>query len=516
LQNAASEARRRWHQLLLARDWSALEGLFAEDAVLADQRRGARTVARGRAAIVDSAHAIAALRHTFADLTVLATRGERLALSRLHAGASGPAGYEAEVLEVTEVDAEGRISWAGSFDPDADDEAFTALDDRYLGGEAAPFAVMWAPIAEIISAINRHDAPQLPPSYISVDHRPASFPVGHPDAALHSLLDTVPDVVQRIVEVHHLERRGAVVSASIEGTSREGAAVAWSTAMLICADGRVEVFPGDAVDTAVARFDELKRSTLENAASRARRRLDAWILARTWDATTDVFADDVVLDNRRRGVRHMTRGRAAAVEAEKSLADIGVSFLDTRTVATRGDRLALTAIHGGGDKYDADVLCVVESDANGRLLAGITFDADMLDEAFEELDARYVAGDAAPHADAWRRLANAFASFNRGNLSAFDNVDVVDHTSKWLPESDGTSLLQPMTELLPDLALRIVAVHRLGPAGAVITTLTTGTTIEGGETASSAVAVALFDQPTELFPDDRLEEALARYDDLSR
>ena len=43
----------------------------------------------------------------------------------------------------------------------------------------------------------------------------------------------------------------------------------------------------------------------------------------------------------------------------------------------------------------------------------VTFDPDDIDAAFEELDARYLAGEAAAHAQTWSVIAGVFAAFNR-------------------------------------------------------------------------------------------------------
>ena len=46
------------------------------------------------------------------------------------------------------------------------------------------------------------------------------------------------------------------------------------------------------------------------------------------------------------------------------------------------------------------------------------FDLDDIDAAFEELDARYLAGEAAAHAHTWSVIAGAYAAFNRHELPA--------------------------------------------------------------------------------------------------
>ena len=64
------------------------------------------------------------------------------------------------------------------------------------------------------------------------------------------------------------------------------------------------------------------------------------------------------------------------------------------------------------EAFRTDVLRIVETDAEGRLAARVAFDPDDLDAAFAELDARYLAGEAAPSA----RLAERDGRARRGQL----------------------------------------------------------------------------------------------------
>ncbi len=58
------------------------------------------------------------------------------------------------------------------------------------------------------------------------------------------------------------------------------------------------------------------------------------------------------------------------------------------------------------------------------------FDPDDIDAAFEELDARYLAGEAAAHAHTWSVIMQACAALNRHEIFATteDFVDI-DHRS---------------------------------------------------------------------------------------
>ena len=70
------------------------------------------------------------------------------------------------------------------------------------------------------------------------------------------------------------------------------------------------------------------------------------------------------------------------------------------------------------EAFHTDVLNVVEIDADDRIAARVAFDLDDIDAAFEELDARYLAGEAAAHAHTWSVIAQSYAAFNRRELPA--------------------------------------------------------------------------------------------------
>ena len=67
-------------------------------------------------------------------------------------------------------------------------------------------------------------------------------------------------------------------------------------------------------------------------------------------------------------------------------------------IATRGQRLVLIRLRFSGEDqgpeaFQAELLGIVEIDADERIVARLSFDPDDFDAAFEELDARYLAGE---------------------------------------------------------------------------------------------------------------------------
>ena len=110
------------------------------------------------------------------------------------------------------------------------------------------------------------------------------------------------------------------------------------------------------------------------------------------------------------------------------------------------------------------------------------FDPDDIDAAFEELDARYLAGEAAAHAHTWSVMTRTCAAFNRHEMPATTPDSVyIDHRPR---RSRSTRSIWPHTiravwDLTPDVRIYIEAVHRLSDLGAVLTHAVNGTSPEG-------------------------------------
>jgi hypothetical protein len=297
--------------------------------------------------------------------------------------------------------------------------------------------------------------------------------------------------------------------------------VAWPTVVVITVGehGRTEIFPDDQLDAALRRFEELRaaRPGLENSASRARLKVLDCLVRRDWVGSAQVLADDVVHDDRRRGVRLVRRGREAKVDGDRSYAAIGVTYLHSRVIALRGDRLALTYTYGGGDTYRGDAIDLTEVDGQGRVVAQIDFDGDARDAAVAELEDRYLRGEAAPFARTWAAIVQSIATINRHEVPALpDTYGGFDHRPASLPPGNPSDGLRAMLELVPDLTMTITAVHRLDRHGAVISMVDEGTSHDGAAVSwSHTVVITVGEQGrAETFPDDQVDAALARFEEL--
>ena len=140
--------------------------------------------------------------------------------------------------------------------------------------------------------------------------------------------------------------------------------------------------------------------------------------ARDWDAMAEMLADGPSTDDRRRvvnaGIRH---GRDAEIAKYRERPSTSGSRTATSAViATRGERLALLRTHYSGIETEArqnDLLQIVEIDAEERIEANVVFDLDNIDAAFADLDARYLAGEAATHSHTWSVVTQTYAALNR-------------------------------------------------------------------------------------------------------
>ena len=279
---------------------------------------------------------------------------------------------------------------------------------------------------DTVEELNRHEPGPMLGRLVFADHRRVPFgSAENYGRAIEELWTSVPDARYWTKTVHALDTHGLVSTLVIEGTDAHGNELQWGRTFLFLSDGpQVEVYEEDGVDAALARFDELRTQArrLENAASHASARHSAHFAARDWDALAKVLADDFVTDDRRRavnaGIRH---GRDAEVANMQAAADVGITYTAFVVIATRGERLILThaSVGGGGSaEFSWEGLSVVEINSDNQIAAFVIFELDDFDAAIAELDARYLAGEAAPHARTWSVVAGGYASLNRREVPA--------------------------------------------------------------------------------------------------
>jgi hypothetical protein len=208
-----------------------------------------------------------ALADAAANITsVIATRGERLALTRLHSANRDPrqGDFAVDMLNIVEIDSDERIVAHVEFDPNDIDAAFEELDARYVAGEAPAHVQTWSVIARTYSMLNRRELPPAKTDWVNIDHRRVTMVApGDLTAFIRAAWDLERDHRNRIETVHRVNHLGAVVTRVSSGTSQEGFKAEWRSIDLLTVEGdlinRFEVFDDADLDVALATFDELDR-----------------------------------------------------------------------------------------------------------------------------------------------------------------------------------------------------------------------------------------------------------------
>nr|WP_268777978.1 BTAD domain-containing putative transcriptional regulator [Mycolicibacterium komanii] len=533
LENAASRTAERFQLHLARRDWDTLRASLTDESLIEDRRQVVSAPSiRGEDDEIANLHAMADLGLTDVSSTVIAIRGERLALRRTRFSADD---LHTDVLDVVEVDRDGHLVSYVGFDPEDFDAAFEELESRYLAGEAARHAQTWTVVSGVFASLARHEVPPSAPDWLTIDHRRGT-PLAGTDlgAVVASIWDVTPDLQSHIETVHRLDDHGALCMQVSRGTTPDGFPAEWRMLNLMTVDGSLvsgcELFDEDDLQAAFARFESLNRreAQLENTASRAGKQFQARFAAEDWDAMAESFAETYSLDDRRRiissGVRH---GRAHAIEDVRTVVDVGLwAKLSLSTVAMRGERLVLLHLHAAGPDPGAsqsDLLQVVEVDDDGRFSAVVVFDVNDIDAALDELERRYLAGDAAAHAHAWSVIAGAYAAVRRHELpSTTPDWVNVDHrrVTSFAPNELVPFLKATWDVLEDDIQLYVEAVHRLTDIGAVVTRVIKGTsrggfTAEWREIGLSTVEGNSINR-SELFDESDLHTALVRFEELNQ
>ena len=531
--NAASQVIERFQECFAARDWHAMAETLADDVSAEDRRAVVRAVTRrGRDTYAGDWQTFAEVGFTNITSTVIATRGERLVLSRHRVSRRDqqPHAFVVEVLAVVEIDGDDQVTTIVAFGPDDVDAALEELDARYLAGEAAAHSQTWSVIARARAALVRHELPRTTPDWVNVDHRRGiAFAPGDMTAYFRAGWDTEQDFSTYIEAVHRLNDVGAVFTQVGQGTTHEGFDAEWRIVEFMTVEGdlvsRAEFFDEADIDAAIARFDQLSRPAQRWKTRQAERTSASMtcFAARDWDALAEILADDISYEDRRRVVNAgLQQGRDAVIAEISAVAEVGVKNVTTDTIATRGERLALIRGRWAGhdprpDAFHTDALDVVEIDGDGRVAARVVFDPDDIDAAFEELEARYLVGEGAAHAHTWSIITQAHAVFNRRELPAVA-PDLFDHRPVVTVEAgDPTANIRAMWDLTPDLRLYIEAVHRLSDIGAVFTQVSHGTSQAGFEAEWRVVELVTVEDDLvkrgELFDEADIDDALARFDE---
>jgi len=517
LENAATRTSDRLYELFGERRWDEFGAWCADVARVEDRRRGLHWESDDRAAEVAHVRAIADLGVVSISGSSVALRGDRLCLN--HVTLQTRDGFGAQALVVMEVDSDDRLVLQISFDPDDVQAAFAELEAQYLAGEARGHADAWSAIVRVIAALNEHEIPATTENSIYVDHR--SLVTVEDDLAEYfvPLLEQLTDFTVQVEAVHSLSALGAVVTLIASGASKAGFEAEWRAVDVVMVEGgrmsRGELFDEAHLAAALTRFEELHRPVprLDNVANQVADRFLELFNVRDWDAMARMLITDISFSDRRRVINaDLQVCGDLFIENFRAAADLDAKQT-SKPVATRGDRLVLARARfargdGAPEEFGLDLLHVVEIDAEQRLVATVTFDADDMDAAFDELEARYLAGEAAPYATMWSVILEGNAALNpvdHRRVAAFAPGDLAGYIRAGWEVDQPTSYVE--------------AVHRLTSAGAVVTSVAHGTSSDGFDAEWRVVNLLIYVgdrcSRVELFDEGDLDAALARFDELN-
>ncbi len=397
----------RFNAYLATRDWDAMAEMIADDVCDDDRRRVVSGgIQRGRDAQIANLRAVVDVGVKNIELVVIATRGERLALTRarVSGGDQQDEAFGLEMLSIIEIDTDDRFAAAISFDLDDMEAAFAELDARYLAGEAAAHAHTWSLVAQAYAAFNRHEHSRTSPDWVNIDHRRgiASAP-GDMLANVGALWEVAPDISTHIEAVHRLSSQGAIFTHTESGTSPEGFEAEWRTVALLAIQGdaikRCELFDEADLDAALTQGSTNSahpRRQLENAATRTWALLADAFNRRDVDAFVELTSPDGTFDDRRKGLRD-SQDASMRRRVTQTLFEYPLSWrMDLEHVAIRGSKLSLSRqtlrdSDEAGQPITLEVLVLTECSDDNLARNVVLFDPDDIDDAMAELTARWIA-----------------------------------------------------------------------------------------------------------------------------
>ena len=124
-----------------------------------------------------------------------------------------------------------------------------------------------------------------------------------------------------------------------------------------------------------------------------------------------------------KGFAARVNDRATAIENIRAIAAVGVANITNDAASPCEAIVSASATCGSSgvtaqpDAFVAESLEISEINTDGVMVARVVFDPDDIDAAFEELDARYLAGEAAAHAHTWSVVARGYAAHSTGTSS---------------------------------------------------------------------------------------------------
>jgi hypothetical protein len=540
IENAATLAFQRAFDALQARDREGFAANFAPEFRGIDRRKMLHNDL-GRDEWLASYHEIIGMTSSESAKEVLATRGDRLMLGRYWwRGTDGVVGpSEIEYLLLIEVDDRGDHVATVMFDPDDLEAAYAELDERYAAGEAAPHAATWRTELCFWRALATRDWERLAATFatdfVVEDHRPVglltSLSRDEYVASVRALMELRPDATLRLAHVLALEDDRLLAVGRWTGGEPEGAfEIPVVNAVQYGPNGarRYHFYDLEQLGEARARYESPCPDPLRippNAATRASDRLWQCIETRDWEALAALCAP-ITWEDRRRLIR-TSGGRDMVVANSRLISGSGSRVVRT-VLATAGDCLMLQlhrfAGSAGGVVFETETLDVTEVDADGRIVALITFDPDDRRAASAEMLERFARSDAAQRTTA--ATFDAMRAVNAHDLDRFraiisDDFVMDDHRRTGLgrlEREDYVASLAALFEHAPDTTVETLYHLAVEKHGMLEVARNFGTLRDGGAFESPYVRIMRHRGDrlvgVEMFEIEHLDRARARFAEL--
>ena len=408
--NAATRAQARYARARDARDWTAVRALVSDDFRFED--RGRRALVEGDVETFMKSLLFAASQPGVRfEHEPLATLGERILVEKMiWRGEAEGAEFLTDRMRLVEVDAGGQFRRVILFDLDDRAAAFAEGLERFAAGEAAG-ADGPAAYAAFVRCLDARDwdamRESLSPDFVFDDHRPLSLGILSGQdwvASLRVRCEMAPDLASEVSRVLAWNPHGFVVALRIYGTLRDGGPFENVFLVVFLAAGnrlvRVEPYPIEQHDKAIARMEELTgnpRSIAANAATRTSTRTIQVFLASDWDGVRTLARADFHYEDRSR--RALVTGDVETwIASMRFFAGQPGIRVEHELVATIGDSIELRRLvfSGGIDGADFEIprLRLLEVDAEGKVQTVLFFDLEDGAAARTEAQTRFTNGEA--------------------------------------------------------------------------------------------------------------------------
>jgi hypothetical protein len=558
--NAATAAIERLRAAFAARDLRPIARLFADGFEQVEHTTGA---AYGREGAFASLHATLRSSNPSLRYEPLATLGESVALLRRSTSSGATSGRsfdvgasEAECLSLVDVDERGQLGRGESFAADRLGDAIARLYERYAEIlPEGPERERAAATARSITAgmlHGTHPEALMSPDVEFSDRRRIGLlgsvrgidAIVRGNRAVTQLADDFARQVHDIIAF--------LVSRTTSGTHRDGGGAFENHYLMLRAydaDGRaryIEWFDPDAIDAALAHFDELtaalpaKRRVSANAATASAARLDAAVAAGDLDAVRALLAEDM------ENLHHPTDthyDREGALFSLRALAGARELHFEHMPLATLGDSLALFRCFSSFEELASDdmapfgavereQLVLFEMDATGRQRVVEFFAADRLGDAVVRLYEQNVEllpdGPERARAAATARSVVTFVGpfdLARFATAIAPTIDYVDHRHIAMETAHGAEAwlrgMGALVELADDITNRVDDILGLRSDVFLLRWVNSGTErVGGGAFERHFLLLGVFGPDglmahLEAFEVGREAEALARFDQLT-